>query len=79
MGALTVDHIAKHIAKALVYTMGGRRRDWLALIGPVVMLPAGSLGHTNWEARPLASFGSDLGAILAAEALVRERYPYVDA
>jgi len=78
MRKLTVDDIANHIAKALVYTMGGRRRQWLELIGPVVLVPAGTHAHTNWEACPVASFGPDLGAILAAEALVRARYPFAD-
>lgn len=78
MGKLLTSHVADHIVKALVSTMGGRRSDWAELVGSVEPLSSWHHEHSNWEVYPVASSGTDLDAIRAAVALVRVRYPYVD-
>ena len=76
MAKVGTKDIEAQIAKTLAQTMGGTRGEWRELVGPVCKV--GVEEHTNWCIHPVASFGVDYDAVMAATALVRARYPYVD-
>lgn len=76
MGKIRTGDIEAEIAKALALTMGGTRGAWRELVGSVRKV--GVEEQTNWCLYPVASFGVDYEAVMAATALVRARHPYVD-
>lgn len=76
MAKVRTADIEAQIAKTLAQTMGGTRGEWRALVGSVRKV--GVEEQTNWCLHPVASFGVDYEAVMAATALVRARYPYVD-
>lgn len=68
--------IANMLADMLAGAVGGNRKHWLHLVGPIEALPIVTNIQSNWRVSPIA-MGDELAAITKAVELLRAEEPYV--
>lgn len=64
------------LSEILIGAAGRTREHWIALIGPVNLIPVAPNVNSNWSVSPIAT-EDELVAIDKAIGIVRAEHPYV--
>jgi hypothetical protein len=75
---MTPDALIDRFVVRLLRDLGGTRRRWRTVIGPVKVYSAATHAHCNWSITPTGS-PADIAAVEAVSDVLRIEHPIVTA